>query len=162
MKPEQKSNYSFVKMMILLMILFAGINSGFSQKGNDELAKKRITLVNQEFEKVVINAEIAVSESEHTYGLMYRKSLGDNEGMLFVFEQDGYRNFWMKNTIIPLSIAYINAKGVIMEIYEMKPLDVSITYPSKYPCRYALEMSAGWFRKNNIRPGSVMLIEGIK
>jgi uncharacterized membrane protein (UPF0127 family) len=134
----------------------------FGQKGNDILPVKKMSIVNVDNEKITLSLELATTDSEHTYGLMYRDSIKSDSGMLFVFPSDSYRNFWMKNTKIPLSIAYIDSKGKIMEIYDMKPFDTSITYPSKYMCRYALEVNKGWFKKFKIRPGCVLLIEGLK
>jgi hypothetical protein len=68
----------------------------------------------------------------------------------------------MKNTKIPLSIAYIDASGTIRELYDMKPLDISITYPSKHPVRYALEVNKGWFKKNKIHIGSKIFFNNCK
>ncbi|HEY1406377.1 MAG TPA: DUF192 domain-containing protein [Spirochaetota bacterium] len=144
--------------LFILVVSFPVI----AQQGNEKLQTLRMSIINIDNEKIPVNLELACSESEHTYGLMYRDKLDENSGMLFVFPDDGYRNFWMKNTRIPLSIAYIDAKGKILEIYDMKPLDTSITYPSKFACRYALEVNKGWFKKHNIRTGSVLFIEGIK
>jgi uncharacterized protein len=109
---------------------------------------------------VPVSVETAVSSAEKEKGLMNRKSLPSDTGMLFVFEYENYQDFWMKNTYIPLSIAYIDTNGIIREIYDMKPLDTSITYPSKYPARYALEVNLGWFSRNNIRPGCRIKLNG--
>lgn len=102
-----------------------------------------------------LSVEFAVSPEQHAKGLMYRDQLKENEGMLFVFDQDQILSFWMKNTLIDLSIAYINKKLKIVDIQEMKatsPLETGslMTYPSKKPAMYALEMPKGWFKKNNI------------
>ena len=146
------------KTVILILLVSFPL---YAQKGNVGLQTQKMSIVNMDNEKVSVLLELAKTDSEHTYGLMYRDSIPDDSGMLFIFGNDGYRNFWMKNTKIPLSIAYIDSKGKILEIYDMKPLDVSVTYPSKYACRYALEMNKGWFRKHKIRPGCSLLIEGI-
>ena len=100
-----------------------------------------------------VMAEIADTEFRRMKGLMFRESMQENRGMLFVFEHEQHLSFWMKNTYIPLSIAYIDRRGVIMEIHDMKPLDTSITYPSKNPAKYALEVNQGWFRKHAINAG---------
>lgn len=91
---------------------------------------------------------------------MYRSQIDKDSGMLFVFEREQMMDFWMKNTYIPLSIAYIDSRGIIREIYDMKPLDISITYPSKYPVMYALEVNQGWFVKMGINKGSRLIIDG--
>ncbi|MBN1534921.1 MAG: DUF192 domain-containing protein [Spirochaetes bacterium] len=84
---------------------------------------------------------------------MFRKGLDKNRGMIFMYSSEEYLTFWMKNTYIPLSIAYISGEGVIHEIYDMKPLDTSIVYPSRLPARYALEVNRGWFREHGITQG---------
>lgn len=109
---------------------------------------------------VRLNTELAVSEAEKQRGLMYRKSLEKNSGMLFIFSREQYLGFWMKNTYIPLSIAYIGETGIIRDIQHMRPLDTSLTYPSKYPVRYALEVNRGWFFENGIVPGCRVELDG--
>jgi uncharacterized membrane protein (UPF0127 family) len=126
------------------------------------MKKSEILILNNQKKHVSISVEVALSDKDRMYGLMNRKSLPENEGMLFIFSREQYLNFWMKNTSIPLSIAYIDAYGVIKEIQDMKPMDASITYPSKYPVKYALEVNLGWFEKNNISSGSRVNINGIK
>ncbi len=83
---------------------------------------------------------------------MSRAYLPENEGMLFVFDTEGHHSFWMKNTSIPLSIAFIGRKGEIVQIEDMQPQD-STLHTSAYPVLYALEMNQGWFRKNGIEVG---------
>ena len=80
--------------------------------------------------------------------------------MLFIFTHEQRLNFWMKNTYIPLSIAYISIDGKINEIYDMKPLDISITYPSNLPAKYALEVNQGWFARNNISKNCRIIFNG--
>ncbi|TFH42838.1 MAG: DUF192 domain-containing protein [Chrysiogenales bacterium] len=91
---------------------------------------------------------------------MYRTHMDRDRGMLFIFEREGILNFWMKNTHLPLSIAYIGSDGIINEMYDMKPFDVSITYPSRKPARYALEVNRGWFAANGIGRGARMIFNG--
>lgn len=105
---------------------------------------------------ITLNVEIANNDESRAKGLMYRKGLPENNGMLFCFDKIDYVNFWMKNTSIPLSIAYINDKGVIMEIFDMNPFEERITYPSNYKVKYALEVNMGWFSKNGIKPGNMI------
>lgn len=103
-------------------------------------------------EEIVVEAEIADSEAERRRGLMERTALADNAGMLFVFEQERQLSFWMKNTIIPLSIAYIDAGGRIVDIQDMQPLDET-SHPSDGPAQYALEVNQGFFEENGIEVG---------
>ncbi len=107
-----------------------------------------------------LNVEIADTPEKRMRGLMFRRYLPQNSGMLFIFSSEDYRNFWMKNTYIPLSIAYIGSDRIINEIYQMKPLDISVTYPSKLPARYSLEVNRGWFGKNNISAGGIIKFNG--
>lgn len=99
--------------------------------------------------------EVARTPAERALGLMDRKHLGKEEGMLFIFEEEGYHSFWMKNTLIPLSIAFINKEGRIIKITDMKPLTLNSHSPPQ-PVLYALEMNQGWFTKNKIKVGDVM------
>jgi len=109
---------------------------------------------------VSLQVEIADTDALRMKGLMDRKNMNWDRGMLFIFEQPSKQNFWMKNTYIPLSIAYISKSGTINEIYNMKPLDTSVTYPSILPAGYALEVNQGWFEKNNITRGCSIVLHG--
>ena len=102
-----------------------------------------------------IRVEVAKTEEERAKGLMERTSLAKDEGMLFVFEEEGYHGFWMKNTLLPLSIAFIDKEGKIVWITDMDPQTQSVHSPPK-PALYALEMNRGWFTRNGIKAGDVM------
>lgn len=119
-----------------------------------------LEIVNTGGRKVKARVEIADTYQKRQHGLMFRRSLDKNSGMLFMFPYSRHRSFWMKNTYLPLSIAYINEKGIIIRILQMKPLDTSVTYDSKGPARYALEMNQGWFKKNRIKRGCRVLLNG--
>jgi len=99
--------------------------------------------------------EVAKTEADRAKGLMERTSLGKEEGMLFIFEEEGYHGFWMKNTLLPLSIAFMDREGKIVWITDMNPGTLSVHRPPK-PVLYALEMNEGWFAANGIRAGDVM------
>lgn len=101
-----------------------------------------------------IQAQVAQSEQERAIGLMHVREMPQHEGMLFVFEQAGQQCFWMRNTLIPLSIAFLRDDGSIVNIAEMKALDDKSNHCSAEPVRYALEMNAGWFAKRGLKPGS--------
>ncbi|MFN9775041.1 MAG: DUF192 domain-containing protein [Burkholderiales bacterium] len=101
----------------------------------------------------VIKAEVAADGATRMRGLMMRERLGPNEGMLFVFEQKAGHCFWMKNTLIPLSIAFIDDDGTIANILDMKPHDESSHCPVR-AVRYALEMEQGWFAKRGLKAGA--------
>jgi len=106
-----------------------------------------------------ITAEVAATELTRTNGLMYRRMLPENRGMLFVFPYVSEQSFWMKNTYVPLSIAFIDEAGVIVSIADMKPLTTD-PHPSLKPAKYALEVNLGWFAKRGIKPGAK--VEGLK
>lgn len=99
-----------------------------------------------------IQVEVAQTPEERAHGLMGRKHLGKDEGMLFIFEAEDYHGFWMKNTFLPLSIAFIGRDGRIVWIAEMKPLTLDSHDPPK-PILYALEMNKGWFSSHGIKVG---------
>lgn len=102
--------------------------------------------------------EIARSEEEQQQGLMHRESLGEYRGMLFVFERDRHLSFWMKNTYIPLSIAYISRRGVVRSIHDMQPESLR-PVESQMAVRFALELPQGAFERSGVQPGDK--IEGL-
>ena len=99
--------------------------------------------------------EVASTPSTRAEGLMNRDELAKNTGMLFIFPDNRTRSFWMKNTRIPLSIAYINSNREIVRISELKPFSTD-RVPSLYPARYALEMNQGWFKEHEISKGALI------
>lgn len=100
-----------------------------------------------------VQAQVAASPDQRQIGLMYRREMPTNEGMLFVFEDVSRQCFWMRNTLLPLSIAFVADDGTIVNLADMKPMTEDSHCSSK-PVRYALEMNAGWFAKRGIGPGS--------
>jgi uncharacterized membrane protein (UPF0127 family) len=102
-----------------------------------------------------ILAEIARTDAQRERGLMWRRSLAEGEGMLFVFDRDRILSFWMKNTLIPLSIAYIAADGRILEIHDMEPRRLAPVQSAR-SARYALEVNRGWFARMGIKAGDVL------
>jgi uncharacterized membrane protein (UPF0127 family) len=106
---------------------------------------------------IPLSVEIANTDEQREYGLMHRKSLDDGKGMLFVFERDQILSFWMKNTLIPLSIAFISADGRILEIHDMEPQDTRSIHSSR-SARYALEVPQGWFNRAGVSVGDVARI----
>lgn len=103
-----------------------------------------------------LRAELAQTEEEKRTGLMFRKSLPENTGMLFVYEVEGRWAMWMKNTYVPLSVAFIDRNGVILNIEDMEPLTEE-SHAAAGPAKYALEMSRGWFAKRGIGAGAHVL-----
>ncbi|MFZ8845888.1 MAG: DUF192 domain-containing protein [Candidatus Hydrothermia bacterium] len=110
-----------------------------------------------QLEKIEINnkilyVEIADNDEKRSLGLMFRKYLPDSVGMLFIFDSSGIYPFWMKNTYIPLSIAFIDENYKIIDIFDLEPLDETPIFPLK-KFKYALEVNRNWFKRNNIKIG---------
>ena len=99
-----------------------------------------------------IEAQVAASPQERQTGLMHRKEMPAHEGMLFVFEQPATQCFWMKNTLLPLTAAFVADDGTIVNLADMKP-QTEDSHCSAKPVRYVLEMNQGWFKKRGIKPG---------
>ncbi|HEY7675116.1 MAG TPA: DUF192 domain-containing protein [Burkholderiales bacterium] len=101
----------------------------------------------------LIRAEVAYTFEARAQGLMFRKHLASNQGMLFAFPQTERHCMWMKNTLIPLSVAFADEKGRIVSISEMQP-QTETTHCAARPAKFALEMGTGWFAARGIKPGS--------
>ncbi|HOX13755.1 MAG TPA: DUF192 domain-containing protein [Spirochaetia bacterium] len=139
----------------ILAVLAAGLlalSSCAAQKGNPPLRTERLTVGPAQ-----VTAEIARTPGERELGLMFRKALPDGAGMLFVFDTDERLSFWMKNTLVPLSIAYISSDGTIREILDMEPRSLA-PVPSQYSVRYALEVPQGWFSRAGVRVGDRVIL----
>ncbi|CAN5517241.1 DUF192 domain-containing protein [soil metagenome] len=108
-----------------------------------------------------IKAQVAQTPGERQIGLMYRSSMPPNDGMLFVFEEPSTQCFWMKNTLLPLSIAYLDDKGTIVNIADMEP-QTENSHCSAKPVRLALEMNQGWFAKRGIKAGASLSGDAFK
>lgn len=145
---------SHLKWLIVFWLSFT--SSAFAKDAEKiTFEKQKITIAGK-----VITVEIAESEQQHERGLMLRKSLSKDHGMLFVFKDEQPRSFWMKNTIINLSIGYFDHEKKLIDIQEMKAVASVLEtnpppYPSAFPAMYALEMTEGWFKKNKVGLGSV-------
>lgn len=100
-----------------------------------------------------IDAQLARSPRERQTGLMHRRQMPEHEGMLFIFEQPAVQCFWMKNTLLPLTAAFVADDGAIVNLADMQPLDER-SHCSAQPVRYVLEMNQGWFAKRNITAGA--------
>ena len=137
--------------ILLILILFISCNS-------QKLVTQEISIERNGQVIATVKAEIARTNDEQTQGLMYRQSLPDGEGMLFVYESDQILSFWMKNTYIPLTIAFINFEGRITEIRDMYPHDTNAIYSNR-PVRYALEVPQGWFSRIGVKEGDTVIIE---
>jgi uncharacterized membrane protein (UPF0127 family) len=99
-----------------------------------------------------LRVEVAASDPERQKGLMLREKMGANDGMLFVFDEPAYHAMWMKNTLIPLSVAFVDAGGAILNILDMEPHDLN-SHMSAGPSIYAIETNRGWFAQRGIKAG---------
>ena len=131
---------------LVASLLWAGTAS--AQDGPQRLPAIRLTAGMH-----LIQAELAQSPDERSTGLMFRTAMGANEGMLFAFEQAGTQCFWMKNTLLPLSVAFVADDGSVVNIDEMKPQTLN-SHCSTRPVRFVLEMNEGWFAKRGIKAGA--------
>lgn len=102
-----------------------------------------------------IRADVAATDATREKGLMFREKMGKNEGMLFVFSSVGYHAMWMRNTPLPLSVAFMDEAGKILSIHEMEPQSES-THQSAGPARFALEMNKGWFATHKVKVGDAI------
>ncbi|MDB5774311.1 MAG: hypothetical protein JWP38_444 [Herbaspirillum sp.] len=103
----------------------------------------------------VIQAEVASTEAQREQGLMFRKTMEANHGMAFVFGEPAGVCMWMKNTLLPLSVAFLDADGRIINIEDMKEETID-SHCATQPATYALEMNLGWFKQKNIKPGTII------
>ena len=154
----------------LLLLLLAGCggspgadaeSSGGNPAGAANAQGLRTVTIDSGGEEVEVRVEIADSPEEQATGLMNRTSLAEDRGMLFVFPGEEVRSFWMKNTLIPLSIAYMDSEGRIVDLQDMKPLDDEEPhYVSAEPAKYALEVNKGFFDENGVEVGDRAQLPG--
>ncbi len=133
------------KVAVLGLVLGAAVGSAQAQEAT-ELSIGMYRLV----------AEVAHTPKTREVGLMHRRAMPENQGMVFVFTRDDKHCMWMANTLLPLSVAFLDEKGQIVNIEDMEPLTRN-SHCAEKPARYALEMNAGWFRKRNISPGASLV-----
>jgi uncharacterized membrane protein (UPF0127 family) len=102
--------------------------------------------------KHALRAEVVQTDEERSKGLMFRKTLGRDDGMLFIFDDPGYHAMWMMNTLIPLSVAFVDRDGVILNVEDMEP-QTTDSHTAAGPAKYAIETNRGWFAEKKIKPG---------
>jgi len=140
-----RSIYFHITLLFVLLPTLLGCSnhSPISNKNTYEI------IIND----TISHAEVAFTQKDRTIGLMFRDRLDNDHGMLFIYPQEQNLSFWMKNTKIPLSIAFINSNGTITQIEPMAPYSLT-SHTSKVKVKFALEMEEDWFRKNGITVGS--------
>lgn len=145
---KYNASFKFLKpLLILLAYSLASLNA-FGQ-GVPQTQLPRITL---NAGMHLIQAQVAQDFEQRQIGLMWRKEMPQNEGMLFVFEQAAVQCFWMRNTLLPLTAAFVADDGTIVNLADMKPQSDE-SHCAKKPVRFVLEMNQGWFAKRNIQAG---------
>lgn len=140
-----------------MLTIIIGIFSSVCCK-TKKLPVIEITITRADGSSIPVKAEVAQKEEERNHGFMERKNIPDGTGMLFIFEKEQILSFWMKNTPHPLSIAYIDNRGKIRNIYDMTPFSLT-PIKSTSSVRYALEVPQGWFDTNNIKVGDTVYWE---
>jgi len=144
---------------VAILALFVVLNAGCQQRQPSVASSPTpvVTYLPKETIEVgekEISVEIADSNETRARGLMFRDSMEADSGMLFVFDKPDYHRFYMKNTRIPLSIAFIDAEGEIISVHDMQPMDQRSKHYPRRKASFALEMNQGWFERNNFGPGT--------
>ncbi len=150
------------RLLWIWVLLYLGCGRGENRQlagepqpaAEEEAALRNLLTIH--IEGVKLKVEVAQDEETRMHGLMYRDKLSEDEGMLFVFPEQRILSFWMRNTFIPLDIAFIDADGRIVDIQRMQPIDESKLYVSAAPALYALEVNAGWFERHGLKVGSLV------
>ncbi|MGZ5180565.1 MAG: DUF192 domain-containing protein [Ramlibacter sp.] len=137
-----------MRNLLTALALAAVAATAVAQEAQTELPRVRLSAGMHQ-----IDAQVAESPDQRATGLMYRKQMPQHEGMLFVFEQAGVQCFWMKNTVLPLTAAFIADDGEIVNLADMKP-QTTDSHCSTRPVRFVLEMNQGWFAKKGIKAGT--------
>jgi len=136
-----------------LLILLAGVLGAPDARAQGQPPLPTIQLQTGLY---LIKAEVAANYGTRMQGLMLREKMGPNDGMLFVFPERDRQCMWMKNTLLPLSVAFLDDAGVILNVEDMKP-QTEDSHCSAKPARYALEMNLGWFKAKNLKPGTKII-----
>ena len=133
----------------LLILAAFGVLSYMESAGADAPAMKTLAV---KVGSHALKVEVASTDEQRQRGLMFRKSMPRDVGMLFTFDEPGYHAMWMKNTLIPLSVAFLDNEGRILNILDMQPETLD-AHAAAGPARYAIETNVGWFAERRIKPG---------
>ena len=138
------------KLTVSLLCVWALLTATAWAQESPQLQLPRVTL---SAGMHLINAQVAATPQQRAVGLMFRKEMPANEGMLFAFEQAAEQCFWMKNTLLPLTAAFVADDGTIVNLADMQPQSL-VSHCSTKPVRFVLEMNQGWFDKRGLKAGS--------
>jgi uncharacterized protein len=186
MRPQMRIQVAFPALLFVLLLLMVGCGGGESSAPEENgptnstapaqttaeaiqnttvasapEGSTTIAITSSTGERSEVEVEIADDQAEQRRGLMERTELAEDAGMLFVFDREEPRSFWMRNTLIPLSIAYIASDGRIVDIQDMQPLDET-SHPSAEPAQYALEVNQGFFAERRIEVGNEVEIPDLR
>jgi uncharacterized membrane protein (UPF0127 family) len=139
---QQIPHKAITRVLVIILLLWIGVHAN---------AQQRTGVITVRFFQITV--EIADTPASRTQGLMGRRALPINHGMLFVFERPERQCFWMKNTLIPLSVAFVADDGTLVNLDEMKAQTLN-AHCSEKPVRYVLEMNTGWFAKKGLKAGN--------
>ena len=142
-------------LAVALCTVFFAATSAAQSKSNDTKPQTALPKITLSVGGQSITADVASTDETRQKGLMFRTSMGKNEGMLFVFPQIGYHAMWMRNTLINLSVAYLDDHGKVISIHEMQALNET-AHQALGPARYALEMNAQWFSQHKVKQGDTI------
>lgn len=141
-----------VATLVSLFLAFGCAAKGADQAAGTDRPNPTLKTAEIRVGPATIKVELARTELERERGLMFRKKLPDGTGMLFIFESDQRLSFWMKNTILPLSLAYVSSDGIIRQIIDLEPQSLE-ALQSERSVRYALEVPRGWFDRAGVKVG---------
>lgn len=169
MQCMKKANPVYLALLLLLPLLgWAGcdrtatVSTGLDSTGTPSASAKSVAdWFDMSIGGVDVRLQVAVQEGELELGLMNRESLAANDGMLFVFPSPQGMNFWMRNTSIPLDIAYFGPDGRLAEVYAAQPYDETIISSVSLRLQYVVEMNQGWFAAHNLRPGARLDLDAV-
>lgn len=136
-----------MKALLTALVFSAATGTAFAQEPQTDLPRVRLSAGMHQ-----IDAQVAQTPGQRAMGLMWRKQMPQHEGMLFAFDQPSVQCFWMKNTLLPLSAAFVQDDGNVVNIADMQAESLQ-SHCSEKPVRYVLEMHQGWFAKRGIKPG---------
>jgi len=137
-----------MKRLLVTLFALAAAAAALAQEPQTNLQRVRLAAGMHQ-----IDAQVAATPDQRATGLMWRREMPQHEGMLFIFEAPAVQCFWMKNTLMPLSAAFLADDGTLVNVVEMKPQTLD-SHCSEKPVRYVLEMNQGWFAKKGIKPGA--------
>lgn len=147
-------------LSLLLLCALATITACNQDSETADSSESGLPIV--DFGHAQVEVELAIDRTTQAQGLMHRKSMAEDHGMLFVFDQPKQMSFWMRNTHLPLDIGYLTADGVLREVYPLYPHDETSRKSIRSDLLFALEVNQGWFARHNVKPGDSFDLEALR